>query len=216
MKLQRTLLILIIMIMTSLALSQENKQSNSGFFQFGKRDSNKKHFIGSSGFILVNLIPDQSNPPDFFQLNYGYWFTDNDVVSVEAITWKYRFPLGIPMGSSSFEAEGEDYPGYIRGTGIGIAYQRYIWKDLYLGLHALSLVQNFENIETDKDQYGYQLFCTFRIGYHIRLNDRWFIEPSIATTTWPINTNIPEAFEDVENKWNKFAFEPGLHFGFKF
>jgi len=205
------------MFFTIALFSENSSKSNSGMFQIGKHNFNNRHFIGSSAFVLVNAIPNQVNAPDFFQLNYGYWLTERDVISIEAITWKYKFPLGIPKGSSSYEAKGEDYPGYIRGTGIGVAYQRYLWEDLYVQVHALNLIQKYVNEKTDKDQYGYQLFCTFRVGYHIRFfDDKWFLEPSLATTYWPINTNIPEAFKSVEKKWNNYAFEPGLHFGFKF
>jgi hypothetical protein len=74
------------------------------------------------------------------------------------------------------------------------------------------------NEEGEKIQNGFQLFLTGRVGYHIRLfKDRFFLEPSIAVTYWPINTNVPESFAEVEKKWpNYFLFEPGLHFGVKF
>jgi len=57
-----------------------------------------------------------------------------------------------------------------------------------------------------------------QLGYHFQFfKNRFFLEPSVAMTHWPINTNVPESFERVESKWsNYFLFEPGLHFGFKF
>ena len=44
-----------------------------------------------------------------------------------------------------------------------------------------------------------------------------FIEPSVAFTHWPINTNMPESFAKLEERWpNYFLFEPGLHIGYNF
>jgi hypothetical protein len=51
----------------------------------------RRHSIGSSLFMLMNLAP-LSDPPSFFQLNYAYRLTPKDVVSAEAITWKYYAP----------------------------------------------------------------------------------------------------------------------------
>jgi hypothetical protein len=45
------------------------------------------YFIGSSFFMLGNFIPDDPNPPDFVQLNFGYRITPKDVISIEAKTW---------------------------------------------------------------------------------------------------------------------------------
>ena len=69
-----------------------------------------------------------------------------------------------------------------------------------------------------KIQSGFQLFNTLRFGYQFRLfQNRVFLEPSIACTFWPINTNLPESFQVEENKYpNYFLGEPGLHFGFNF
>lgn len=174
----------------------------------------QRHFIGSSAFMLFNVLPE---PPDFYQLNYGYWLTSRDVLSIELITWKYNAPLGIPYGPAMGSSE-EQYPGYIREFGLGGAYQRFIWRDLYVGGHALPLLQKYHDESGDEIQEGFQLFLTLRMGYHVRLfHDRFFIEPSVAVTHWPINTNVPSSFADKDSQWpNYFLLEPGLHFGMKF
>ena len=58
----------------------------------------RKFYVGSSAFILMNLNTNDPNAPDFGQLNFGYRITPEDVVSIEAKTWKYAWPLGIPYG----------------------------------------------------------------------------------------------------------------------
>ncbi len=57
-----------------------------------------------------------------------------------------------------------------------------------------------------------------RLGYHLELfKKRFYVEPFVAFNYWPINTNLPESFAKMENKWpDYFLFEPGLNFGIKF
>ena len=174
----------------------------------------RRHFIATSVFVLANFLPD---PPSFYQLNYGYRLTAKDVVSIEAITWTYHAPLGIPYGASHGSLE-ESYPGSVRGIGLGLSYQRYLWKNFFSAVHATPFVQTYRNHIRERIQNGFQLFCTLRFGYHLKLfRNRFFLEPSIAATYWPINTNMPESFVKVERRWpNYFLFEPGLHFGVKF
>lgn len=134
----------------------------------------KKYFVGSSLFMLGNLAT--RNKPDFVQLNFGYRITTKDVVSIELITWKYAWPLGIPYGKS-FEAQEEKYPGYVREVGVALAYQRFLWKGAYAAAHAFNARQTYFDEDNKKIQNGYQLFMTYRIGYHIQLfKNSFFIE----------------------------------------
>lgn len=174
----------------------------------------KKHFIGSSVFMLANFLPD---PPSFYQLSYGYRFTPKETLIIEAITWEYEAPLGIPYGSS-FESDDERFPGYVRDIGIGVTYHRFLYKRLYSSFNITPFYQEYFTPENKKLQDGFQLFLTLRFGYRLPVfKNQAFLEPSIAFTHWPINTNLPESFQKQENKWpNYFLFEPGLNFGFIF
>ena len=173
-----------------------------------------KCYVGSSAFVLGNLAP---NPPSFYQVNFGYRITPKDVISLEAITWKYEAPLGIPYGSS-FGDTSENYPGSIREYGIGAVYQRFLWKGLYTSLQVIPFKRIYLDENNKTIQNGFQLFSTFRIGYHVSLfRNRFFVEPFIAATCWPISSNVPQGFKAKDDKWNKyFLFEPGFHFGVKF
>ena len=93
--------------------------------QYAKTDSSyKRCFVGSTLFVLGNL--DKVNPPGFVQLNLGYRITGNDVISLELITWKHAWPLGInPFYNKAYGKPEEKFPGYIREYGFGLAYQRY-------------------------------------------------------------------------------------------
>ena len=185
--------------------------------QYAKQDSTyKKHFVGSTLFLLGNL--DTTNPPGFAQLNLGYRITGRDVISLELITWRYAWPLGInPFYNKSYGKQEEQFPGSIRDYGIGLAYQRYIWKWLYAAVHVMPMLQRFKDERGHKVGDGFHLFNTYRIGYHVKLfRDKWFIEPSLGIAGRPLYTDMPTGFKEKDEKWPKWTPEPGLHFGFNF
>ncbi|GAB4412671.1 MAG: hypothetical protein OHK0039_18840 [Bacteroidia bacterium] len=176
----------------------------------------RRHFVSTSAFMLVNLLP-INDPPRFFQVNVGYRITSRDVLIAEAITWQYFAPLGIPYGPSYGDSQAF-FPGIVRDYGVGLAYQRFWWKGLYTTAHATPFIQQYLRPDKTVIQTGFQLFLTGRAGYHLTLfGDRCFVEPSVAFTHWPVNTHMPAAFQAQEDRWpNYFLFEPGLHCGVKF
>lgn len=183
--------------------------------QYAKQDTTyRKCFVGSTFFMLANLIPDD-NAPDFVQLNLGYRLSPKDAVSLELKTWKYAWSLGIPYGKS-YEAPEEKFPGYIREYGFALGYQRFWWKGLYTSVHVMNAWQSFVRNNGNKINNGFQIFNTYRVGYHFKFfKDIFFIEPSIAVTHRPFHTDMPESFKRLDDKWSKFFIgEPGLHFGF--
>jgi hypothetical protein len=186
--------------------------------QYNKTDSTyKRWFVGSSMFLLGNLAP--TNPPNFAQLNLGYRITGKDVITLEPKTWKYAWPNGIhPFFNKSYGKPEEEFPGYIREYGLSVAYQRFLWKGLYAELNVMPSLQDFVNDEGKKTDNGFQIFNTYRVGYHIKLfKDRFFIQPSIAITHRAYHTKMPDGFKQLDDKWSKFIFgEPGFHFGFNF
>ncbi len=185
--------------------------------QYAKTDSTyKRWFIGSTLFVLGNLAP--TNPPDFAQLNLGYRITGKDVISLELITWKHAWPLGInPFYNKAYGKAEEKFPGYIREFGIGLAYQRFIWKGLYLAVHATPMWQTFKNENNDKVGDGFIIFNTNRVGYHAKLfKDRFFIQPSLGIAGRAYHTKMPDGFKEKDDKWPKYTPEPGLHFGYNF
>ncbi len=190
---------------TVAGVQRESQTGNEPFNRF---------FVGTSLFMAMNAVLDPS--PGFYQLNAGYWLTKKDVLSLEAITWAYHRALGTPWGPDMSDPA-QAYPGYVRAYGVGVAYQRYLWQGLYTAVHALPLLQQFKAPDGKTIQEGFQLFMTLRLGYHFSFcDDHVFIEPSIAVTHWPINTNVPADFARLDSRWPSYFIEPGLHVGFKF
>lgn len=186
--------------------------------QYGEEDPNfKRWYVGSTVFLLGNLAP--VNPPDFIQINLGYRITARDVISIEPKTWKYGWSNGIhPFFDPSYGKPEEKFPGYIREYGISVSYQRFLWEGLYAELNVMPTWQVFMNDQDSVIDQGFQIFNTYRLGYHFSFfEDRFFIQPSAAVTHRAYHTQLPDGFKKLDDKWSKFIFgEPGFHFGFNF
>lgn len=167
-----------------------------------------RHSLGSSFFMLGNLLEDS---PDYYLLTYGFLFTPKDRVFAEFNTWKYAEPLGT-YGKSE-----EDYPGFVRASGIGIGYQRFYWKGVFSTVQATSFLKQYHDTDGAKTQKGFQLYLQFVAGYQFNfLKNRLYIEPAYALKYWPVDTNFPNGFEEIEAGTPKYIFEPSLNFGFRF
>jgi hypothetical protein len=197
---------LALVLANSLQLNAQNVKGDSTY---------KKFFIGSTFLLLGNFS--KENNPEFIQINVGCRITPKDVVSFELKRSIYSWPIGIPWGPS-FDAPGLNYPGHARILAPTLAYQRFWWKGVYTSIHALNAFEKYMDEDNKKIGNGYTLYMTYRLGYHLKFfKNRFFFEPSIGLTYWPVRINTPESFKQVENKWpNYFPFEPGLHFGFNF
>ena len=175
----------------------------------------RKWFVGSSLFMLGNF--DKTNNPKYVQINFGYRITPKDVLSLDFKKSVYSWPLGIPFGSSSFDAPGENYPGHARIIAPTIGYQRFLWKGSFASIHALNAFETYYNEDKKKIGNGYTLYLNFHLGYQFKFfKNRLFFEPAIGCSYWPIRNNVPQSFKVVEEKWNNFFIQPGLNFGYNF
>jgi len=201
MMMKRVLLVLITGLLITSAFSQV-------FAQTDEQNSFRRHFIGSSLFVLYNIFEDSA---DYYILNYGYYFTQRDVILIEGWTWKYDEPMGT-YGDSE-----ETYPGKIRSYGIGAGYQRFHWKKLFTIVEITPLLLQYYDDDNIKIQKGFQLYCQIIAGYRFEFfNKRFFIDPAYALKFWPVNTNLPLSFAEVDEGTPKYIFEPSLNFGFTF
>lgn len=187
--------------------------------QYYKQDSaHKKWFVGTSLFVLFGNL-DKENPPNFAVLNIGYRITGKDVVSLSPKTWKYAWPNGIhPFLNKAYKKPEEKFPGYVREFGVTTSYTRFLWKGLFAQLDVMPTYQVFVNDEGKKIDDGFQIFNSYRVGYHIKLfKDRFFFQPSICVTHRAYHTQLPNGFKLLDDKWSKFIFpEPGLNIGVNF
>ncbi len=185
--------------------------------QYAKQDSTfKRWFVGSSLFMLGNLIPNDPNAPEYVQLNVGYRITPKDVVSFDFKRSIYTWPIGIPFGPS-FGAPGLNYPGHARILAPTIGYQRFLRKGVFASVHALNAFEKYMDKDGKKNGNGYTLYLNFHLGYQFKFfKNRFFFEPAIGCSYWPVRTNVPESFKLAEKKWPNYFIQPGLNFGFNF
>ena len=187
--------------------------------QYAKTDSGyKKWFVGTSLFVVLGNL-DRENPPDFVEFDLGYRLSGKDVVRLSPKTWKYAWPNGIhPFLNDAYKKPEEKFPGYVREYGLTMSYQRFFWKNFYAQLDVMPTYQNFVNDNGQKVDDGFQIFNSYRVGYHIKLfKDRFFFQPSICMTHRAYHTTLPNGFKQLDDQWSKFVFpEPGLNIGYNF
>ncbi len=177
--------------------------------------ADKRWFVGSTLYLLGNF--DKVNNPGYIQFNVGYRITPKDVISIRFKRSIYAWPLGIPFGSSSFDETGENYPGHARILAPTVGYQRFWWKGAYTSVQALNAFEKYIDQNKKKIGNGYTLYMDFYLGYQFKFfKNRFFFEPAIGISYWPVRTNIPESFKTVERKWPNYFIQPGFDFGFNF
>lgn len=200
---------LVLMLLSSLQMDAQYAESDT---------IHKKWFVGTSLFVLLGNF-DTENPPNFVQIDIGYRITGKDVIRVSPKTWKYAWPNGIhPFFNKAYKKTEEKFPGYVREIGVTLSYQRFLWRGLYAQLDVMPTYQIFTNQNGKKIDNGFQLFNSYRLGYHIKLfKDKFFIQPSICMTHRAYHSELPNGFKELDDKWSKFVFpEPGLNVGFNF
>ena len=145
-----------------------------------------------------------------------------NIIGVKFATWRLFQPMGIQWWdglTDKIDTETEFYPGYLRETGIGISYQRMLWKGLFASVEVLPQYKTYLDLDNKKIANGFKLYNSFHLGYHFAFgkNKRFFIEPQVHSQFWVFDTNTPDAFKQLDNRWkNYFLFEPNLYIGIKF
>jgi hypothetical protein len=164
---------------------------------------------------LMNFDPDH---PTIYEAYLGYRITPDDLLAIKAVTWKLNAPLGIPWGRY-LGNKSEYYPGTLRETGVGLLYQRFLWKGLYASVQVAPMVKKYRDEDKEKVGGGFRLYTSYHVGYHLSMfRNRVYIEPQVHCNYWPIDTGTPPAFAPQEAKWDNpyFLFEPNLVFGVNF
>jgi hypothetical protein len=194
-----------VMASTTLQVKAQNTKKDSTY---------RKWFVGSTLWLLGNF--DQTNNPEYIQLNVGYRITPKDVISFRFKRSVYNWPIGIPFGPS-FDKPGLNYPGHARILAPTLGYQRFWWKGAYTSVQALNAFEKYFDKNKKEIGNGYTLYLDFYLGYQFKFfKNRFFFEPAIGISYWPLRTGVPEPFKVVEQQWNNYFIQPGFDFGFNF
>ena len=147
---------------------------------------------------------------------------NKNIIGVKFATWRLFQPMGILWSDGildKLESESEFYPGHLRETGIGISYQRMLWKGLFATVEVLPQFQTYMDLDGNKLGNGFKVYNSYHLGYHIAFGKkkRFFIEPQVHSQHWMFDNNSPEGFRELDDKWrNYFLFEPNLYIGMSF
>ena len=209
--------ILIFLLIVQQSFAQPNKQTEK-IKEFPYR------FRLSSPVITLSNIGkwNERVSTQHIEFHFKYDLDSKNILGVKFATWRLFQPMGILWWDGlldKIDSESEFYPGYLRETGLGISYQRMLWKGLFATVEVLPQLKTYLDENNSKIGNGFKLYTSYHIGYHIPLfkNKRIFIEPQIHCQNWVIDTNTPSEFKELDNKWkNYFLFEPNLYLGVNF
>jgi len=209
MKVNSIILALMISVWVSAAFSTDLAGTDNTLKIRENNEVAYRHAIGSTLCLLKNVFEDK--PVYYGQLNYGYRLTPKDNLLVEAITRTYYEPMGSNGDSEDL------YPGKVLVAGVGLGYQRFLWKNSFTSVVTTPYFQRFYDADDKKIQDGFQLYIYGAAGYRFEFfKQRWFLEPMVGVAYWPVNTNMPASFEAIESGQPEWNIEPRIKFGYRF
>jgi len=210
--------IIILILVTFNAFAQSNQKP-------GRETVSHKYRLSLPGIILPQLATkswDDRTHTQHIELHLKRNLDDKNIIGLKFATWRLFQPMGIVWWDGlldKIETESEFYPGHVRETGLGITYQRMLWKGLFATVEVLPQFKTYLDENNSKVGNGFKLYNSFHLGYHFAFGKQkqFFVEPQVHSQFWVFDTNTPEAFEALDNKWrNYFLFEPNLYLGIKF
>lgn len=215
MKTKKTVTTLLLAMLLTQAFCQNSDQS----IKLSKRDSipDYKFSVGTTFLSFTNFETEKTNT-QHYELHFRYKFSQKDRIGIKIATWKMFAPMGMPILEQLKFDERNFYPGRLREDGIGITYQRMLWKGLFTTVEIMPQLKTYIDKDRNKIGNGFKLYTSYHLGYHISmLKNRLWIEPQIHCQYWPIDTNTPGSFKEKESKWNNyFLFEPNIYIGINF
>ena len=186
-------------------------------------DTDLKYRVSFPAIILGNIGKGgERTNTQHYELHIKKELDAKNIVGIKLATWRLFQPMGIQWWdglTDKIDTETEFYPGYLRETGIGISYQRMLWKGLFASVEVLPQYKTYLDLDNKKIANGFKLYNSFHLGYHFAFgkNKRFFIEPQVHSQFWVFDTNTPDAFKQLDNRWkNYFLFEPNLYIGIRF
>jgi hypothetical protein len=206
---------LIIALFTTLAFGQNHSETAKDIVKDNVPDH--KFSVSTTWLVFMNFGEEKTNT-HHYEFHVGYQLTPKDKIGIKFATWKLFAPMGIPILDAMDMKENTFFPGRLSECGIGVTYQRLLWKGLFASLEILPLYKTYLDINNKEIGNGFKLYTSYHLGYHIPFfKNRMYIEPQIHCNYWPVDTNAPQGFQAEENKWNNYIlFEPNLYIGVNF
>ncbi|TDQ19470.1 hypothetical protein DFQ04_1291 [Algoriphagus boseongensis] len=215
----KNLLTFILMMVTMSAFAQGKlSQKNENAVAY-------KYRISTPGITVPQFFTkswDDRTNTQHIELHVKRNLDNKNIIGLKLATWRLFQPMGILWWDGlldKVESETEFYPGHVRETGIGISYQRMLWKGLFATVEVLPQYKTYLDEDNNKIGNGFKLYNSFHLGYHLAFgkSKRFFVEPQVHSQFWVFDTKTPDGFKQLDEKWrNYFLFEPNIYIGVKF
>lgn len=215
----KNLVTILLLFCTLGAFAQKNSSSGTA------PEVAYKYRVSTPYFILTDPIGGGWNDrtsTQMVELHVKRNLDDKNIIGVKFATWRLFQPMGITWWDGlldKIDSGSEFYDGYLRETGIGISYQRMLWKGLFATVEVLPQVQTYTDLEGNKIKNGFKVYNSYHLGYHIAFGKkkRIFIEPQVHVNQWMFDNNSPAGFKEMDDKYgNVFLFEPNIYVGVNF
>jgi hypothetical protein len=215
MKIKKISITFLIAMLVTQVYCQNSEQSLKGSYRDSVSDY--KFSLNTTWLSFANFGEEKTNT-HHYEFHFKYNISSKAKIGIKFATWKLFATMGMPMREQLKFEENNFYPGRLRETGLGITYQRMLWKGLFTTVEILPQSKTYLDKNNKKIGNGFKLYTSYHLGYHIPLfKNRMYIEPQIHCQYWPIDTKTPQSFKEIDDKWNKyFLFEPNLYIGVKF
>lgn len=205
MQMKNSWIVLVLIMASSLQASAQDAKTDNTY---------KKRYVGSTLYLLGNFA--KQHNPEYIQLNAGFRITPKDVIHFRFKRSVYDWPLGTPWGKI-FDGTEESFPGHARILAPTLGYQHFWWKGAYISIYALNAFEKYFDQTKKTIGNGYTLYLDFYLGYQFKFfKNRFFFEPAIGISYWPLRTGVPGSFKVVDQRWPDYFIQPGFDFGFNF
>ena len=201
----------------------------SAFAQTSSSVSNETEVTHKWRVSIPYLVPDEiifgygrRTSIQMLELHVKRNLDEKNIIGVKFASWRLFQPMGITWWDGvvdKIESGTEYYDGYLREIGIGVTYQRMLWKGLFTSIEVLPQIQTYTDLDGNKIKNGFKLYNSVHLGYHAAFGKkkRLFVEPQVHINHWMFDNNSPAGFKEFDDKYgNVFWFEPNIYLGFKF
>lgn len=133
--------------------------------------------VSTPWLTFANFGEERTNT-HHYEFHVKYALTPKDRIGLKFATWKLFEPMGIPLWDTLIMQESEFYPGRLRETGLGVSYQRMLWKGLFATVEILPQLKTYYDENDRKIGNGFKLYTSYHVGYHFSFfKNRLFLEP---------------------------------------
>ena len=210
---------IILFFCTLSAFAQKNSPADT------TTEVSSKYRVSIPYFIITDPIGeswDDRQNTQHIEFNVKRNLDNKNIVGVKFATFRLFQPMGIIWSDGlvdKIETKTEYYPGHVRATGLGITYQRMLWKGLFGTVEVLPQFQTYTDLDGNKLANGFKLYNSVHLGYHVAFGKKkhFFLEPQIDCKVWTSDNNAPDGFKELDDKWrNYFLWEPQVYLGWNF